>query len=543
MNIKNTGTRLELCPASSTGATSRRLGKLAKAVLTDEALPMTQLQDGTFNATLNNLTVSGTLTASGMTTDSVAPAITAKAGGGQDATLALSKNLNIVTTVATAADSVTLPSAAAGLRITVVNLGANALAVFPYTSDSINDAAADASVTQDPETSVTYNCYTGVLWQSDNESLDAFDKIYVGDGTVSLPSYTFTGDKDSGVYIIGANNLGVAVAGAKVLDVATTGLGITGTATVSSTTDSTTKDTGAITTEGGIGVEKAIVTGTSITAGTSLASGTTLTAGTTSNLVGVVTFGAGNVYKALTTQTALAGGAQAGTALTAEYTDFTVVVTALDSAQLPTPVLGTRRIVKNTATSKLAMVVFGQTGATIDGGATNAGVIVGYGEEVVFDAVSATAWKTNRNSPVASSIITEERTLTATEIVGTAAGDLGHASGAELVSAPGAGYMLEFISAVCMYDFDTAAYTGGANDTSIRIGSGGAALTGAVTDANSLTAAGDKIYSFVPLSTAALPLSTNTGISMNATTAYTQPGTAAGVLRVQTSYRIHKTGL
>lgn len=55
-----------------------------------------------------------------------------------------------------------------------------------------------------------------------------------GNGTVSLPSYTFTSDLDSGIYRIGANNIGVAVNAAKVLDIGTTGLGITGVATITS---------------------------------------------------------------------------------------------------------------------------------------------------------------------------------------------------------------------------------------------------------------------------------------------------------------------
>jgi hypothetical protein len=55
---------------------------------------------------------------------------------------------------------------------------------------------------------------------------------------------------------------------------------------VSITTDATTKDTGSIITEGGIGVEKAIVTGTSITAGTTLtANGTTDSTSTTTGTV------------------------------------------------------------------------------------------------------------------------------------------------------------------------------------------------------------------------------------------------------------------
>lgn len=133
-------------------------------------------------------------------------------------------------------------------------------------------------------------------------------------------------------------------------------------------------------------------------------------------------------------------------------------------------------------------------------------------------------------------------TLTATEIVGTAAGDIGHANGATLVTAPTSDYTLEFVSAVAIYDFDTAAYTGGANDLVVAIGSAGAAISGVCTTANLLGAAGDKIVYFVPLSTVAVPMSVGTAISLRGT-AYTNPGTAAGVLRVYTTYRIITTGL
>jgi len=50
----------------------------------------------------------------------------------------------------------------------------------------------------------------------------------IGDGTVSLPGYSFTSDPDSGAYVIAPNNLGVAVNATKILDVGTTGLGIVG---------------------------------------------------------------------------------------------------------------------------------------------------------------------------------------------------------------------------------------------------------------------------------------------------------------------------
>ncbi len=141
-----------------------------------------------------------------------------------------------------------------------------------------------------------------------------------------------------------------------------------------------------------------------------------------------------------------------------------------------------------------------------------------------------------------SQVYTTEVTLTAAEIVGTAAGDIGHANGATIVAAPASGFALEFLSAVIVYDYATAAYTGGANDLIIAQGSAGAAITGVVTTAQLLGAAGDKVVQLYPLATAAQALTVGTGISLRGT-AYTQPGTAAGVLRVQISYRVHTTGL
>jgi hypothetical protein len=139
--------------------------------------------------------------------------------------------------------------------------------------------------------------------------------------------------------------------------------------------------------------------------------------------------------------------------------------------------------------------------------------------------------------------ITVLTTLTAATIVGTTAGTLGHASGVNLVAAPSSAYALQFVRAIAIYDYATAAYTGGGNDTSIRLGSGGAAITGVVTSANLLGAAGDKIVRFEPLATAALPVSVGVAISINSTTAWTQPGTAAGVCRIYTTYRVITTGL
>lgn len=131
-------------------------------------------------------------------------------------------------------------------------------------------------------------------------------------------------------------------------------------------------------------------------------------------------------------------------------------------------------------------------------------------------------------------------TLTADQIVGTSAGDIGHSGGAILVAAPSSSYALEFVSAVLVFDYAAAAYTGGNNDAVIRVGT--VAHTAALTDANYIKATGDKVYVVRALNTAELSLPVGSSINL-AGTAFTQPGTAAGVLRVYTTYRVITTGL
>lgn len=73
-------------------------------------------------------------------------AITAHAGGGQAGAVPLTTTVNRVTTVGTAADSVLLPAAKAGLFCVVSNMAAlNSMDVFPATGDLINALAANAA--------------------------------------------------------------------------------------------------------------------------------------------------------------------------------------------------------------------------------------------------------------------------------------------------------------------------------------------------------------------------------------------------------------
>jgi hypothetical protein len=75
---------------------------------------------------------------------SVTEGITATPGGTQAAGVQLVSRYNRISVCATAADSVVLPPWLADQAIYVSNDGAAALAVFPYTGQSINAAAVNA---------------------------------------------------------------------------------------------------------------------------------------------------------------------------------------------------------------------------------------------------------------------------------------------------------------------------------------------------------------------------------------------------------------
>jgi hypothetical protein len=134
-------------------------------------------------------------------------------------------------------------------------------------------------------------------------------------------------------------------------------------------------------------------------------------------------------------------------------------------------------------------------------------------------------------------------TITSAMIIGTAAGDIGHVDGAILVAAPSSDYVLEFVSALFVYDYATGAYNAGGDDIVVQGGAAGTqvALSTAITDANLLTAAGDKILRLGPIDTEVLPLVG--GALSIAGTALGTAAAAVGVLRVHLTYRIHTTNL
>jgi hypothetical protein len=91
--------------------------------------------------------------------------------------------------------------------------------------------------------------------------------------------------------------------------------------------------------------------------------------------------------------TALAGGAQAGTALAARWSRFSTVASANDSAQLPAAVVGVSRVVKN-AHATNSMNIFPQTGQSINALAANAAFALAATKAVEFRCTVAGVWDT-----------------------------------------------------------------------------------------------------------------------------------------------------
>lgn len=94
-------------------------------------------------------------------------ALTAHVGGGQGSALALTRQINRVTTVASSGDSVLLPAAIAGRWVTVVNAAAaNAMDVFPQSGEIINALSANTAISVAANKVINFYCAVAGTWNS-----------------------------------------------------------------------------------------------------------------------------------------------------------------------------------------------------------------------------------------------------------------------------------------------------------------------------------------------------------------------------------------
>ncbi len=77
---------------------------------------------------------------------------------------ALTAEVNEISTVGSASDTVTLPSAIGGLKVTIINNGANTLQIFPASGDDLGQGG-DTATTLAAGSNVVFQAYDATNWE------------------------------------------------------------------------------------------------------------------------------------------------------------------------------------------------------------------------------------------------------------------------------------------------------------------------------------------------------------------------------------------
>lgn len=112
-----------------------------------------------------NIDFKGNLTTSANHIKSVQAGITADTGSIQDGS-PLTKDINEISTCVNIGDAVTMPPAAAGLNITIINNGATAADVFPASGDTLNGGTVNVAEALAAGAKIHYESYNGTDWET-----------------------------------------------------------------------------------------------------------------------------------------------------------------------------------------------------------------------------------------------------------------------------------------------------------------------------------------------------------------------------------------
>lgn len=156
--------------------------------------------------------------------------VTAFATGGQTSATQLLATVSNhrVSVCVTAADSVKLPAATVGQQHFVRNDGATTMQIFGQATETINGVASATGVAHGSGMGVWYVCTTIGQWTTSPVSL-----IRVGDGTSSLPSYSFGSSPGYGIYLdVGRATVNVTANTTNSLAVSSAGLRVGATRTI-----------------------------------------------------------------------------------------------------------------------------------------------------------------------------------------------------------------------------------------------------------------------------------------------------------------------
>jgi len=110
------------------------------------------------------LTTTGNATFSANVIRSVAAAVTASTTQTQAGGTALTKDINNVSVCANANDTVTLPTAVAGMSITIFNNGAQTLRIYPASGDNLG-TGVDTLTTLAAASNVTFTSFDATNWE------------------------------------------------------------------------------------------------------------------------------------------------------------------------------------------------------------------------------------------------------------------------------------------------------------------------------------------------------------------------------------------
>lgn len=130
-------------------------------------------------------------------------AVTVTAGTNAQGQSALTKDVNVITTAAANPSGVTLPTATAGRMVTVVNKGANPVAVFPASGAAIDGLSANASISLAVGSMLEFFASSATQWYSTTNSAAATSALtgtlaaaqepaHTGDATNSAGSLALT---------------------------------------------------------------------------------------------------------------------------------------------------------------------------------------------------------------------------------------------------------------------------------------------------------------------------------------------------------------
>ena len=79
---------------------------------------------------------------------------------------ALVTSVNVITTVTTSGDGVTLPNGMIGDSVDILNLGANSCTVYPPVGGRINQLATNGGFLLSPNTAVMIQKFTATRWMA-----------------------------------------------------------------------------------------------------------------------------------------------------------------------------------------------------------------------------------------------------------------------------------------------------------------------------------------------------------------------------------------